>query len=359
MVNINCWLLVFIGLLVCSPTNATDYTIIRDDELSVYHSQIDQFWESTAEIGILATPDGVNIAYAYFLNPESEKTIVIVSGRTESYLKYKEVVFNFFSGGYNVFIYDHRGQGFSDRLVDDREKGYVLSFNDYVQDLNVIYDRLVQPRHFSKVFLVSHSMGGTVAARYIQKYPDHFDAVVFSSPMFGMVMPMPKWLACGIVRVQSIFGSALGKSPFYAPGQKPYSKRSFSGRPNDMTHSKERIELKHSIYETFPDARLGGVTTQWLVAACRSLKEMFGQLDKITTPLMVLQSGDDSVVTNKDQSRFCKKLTKFGTNRCHLGGPIHIEGAFHELLMEVDQYRVPAFRAIFKFLSSIDAVPSS
>ena len=38
------------------------------------------------------------------------------------------------ANGYSVYIHDHRGQGFSARMLDDPQKGYVYNFGDYVTD---------------------------------------------------------------------------------------------------------------------------------------------------------------------------------------------------------------------------------
>ena len=47
--------------------------------------------------------------------------------------------------------------------------------------------------------------------------------------------------------------------------------------------------------------------------------------DRIKTPLLVLQAGDDSVVDNAAQDAFCANAC------CEEGKPLRIEGAWHEL----------------------------
>ena len=60
------------------------------------------------------------IRYRKFEVENQKGAIVISSGRTECMLKYKEVVFELTKEGYSVYIFDHRGQGFSDRLTRHR-----------------------------------------------------------------------------------------------------------------------------------------------------------------------------------------------------------------------------------------------
>ncbi|MGO8654096.1 alpha/beta fold hydrolase, partial [Rhizobium ruizarguesonis] len=74
---------------------------------------------------------------------------MISSGYGESFFKYREIVYDLWQEGYQVYILDHRGQGFSERLIrpnkaqelDPRavkrvhDLGYVENFDDFVDDL--------------------------------------------------------------------------------------------------------------------------------------------------------------------------------------------------------------------------------
>ncbi|HEV8689846.1 MAG TPA: alpha/beta fold hydrolase, partial [Ideonella sp.] len=111
---------------------------------------------------------------------------MISNGRTETYLKYKELAFDLARARYSVYIHDHRGQGMSPRLFTDadaHDKGHVERFDDYVEDLHAFVGQVVRPEQPGRLFLLAHSMGGGIAARYLQKYPDTFTAAALSSPM--------------------------------------------------------------------------------------------------------------------------------------------------------------------------------
>ena len=46
----------------------------------------------------------------------------MVNGRAENMLKWTELAYDVYQQGYDVLIFDHRGQGYSQRLLNDSEK---------------------------------------------------------------------------------------------------------------------------------------------------------------------------------------------------------------------------------------------
>ena len=85
---------------------------------------------------------------------------------------------------YSVYILDHRGQGFSGRMVEDTQIGHVEKFNDYVTDLNTFVLDVAKPANAGQnLFLVAHSMGGCIGSLYIETYTDDIDATILCSPM--------------------------------------------------------------------------------------------------------------------------------------------------------------------------------
>ena len=96
-------------------------------------------WEQ-GDFSFFSGVDQIRINYATFIHHEIKASIVLVTGRTESYLKYQELAFDLHQQGYNIFIIDHRGQGLSERLLKDNQKGYVKNFDDYAHDLKQFID---------------------------------------------------------------------------------------------------------------------------------------------------------------------------------------------------------------------------
>ena len=116
--------------------------LTTEDELRgpTVPAAIDGFWTSRGEARPLRGEGGLRLEARRFLQPDraaEQGAIVLVSGRTESMLKYKEVVHDLFRNGWSVYIHDHRGQGLSDREPAVRatpDIGHVERFDDFVRD---------------------------------------------------------------------------------------------------------------------------------------------------------------------------------------------------------------------------------
>ena len=77
-----------------------------------------------AKVGGVDTPDGVSIRYAHWqaVKRPSKGTILILTGRTEFIEKYFETVNDFRKRGFGVLVFDWRGQGGSERMLDNPKK---------------------------------------------------------------------------------------------------------------------------------------------------------------------------------------------------------------------------------------------
>ncbi|PTT54321.1 alpha/beta fold hydrolase [Aeromonas sp. HMWF014] len=311
------------------------------DVPTLYQQTLPDFWREHAVEGEFKGKDDVTIRYATLRQAKVDRAILIVNGRTESYLKYQELAWDLWRQGYSLYLIDHRGQGMSDRLLDNPEKGHVDQFDDYVLDLKQFHDQVIMADQPAKLFLLAHSMGGAISALYLERWPDDIKAAVLSSPMMGINLSgLPKWLAQGLAASIDKVGNWLGEPP-YGPGQGSYQPREFA--ENSLSHSKPRYQAFREIYEQHPQIKLGGVTAHWIREGIAAGDSAIAAADHIKTPLLLLQAGEDSVVDNAAQDAFCTRA------RCEGGKPLRIEGAWHELFMEADPLRQAALNATLAF----------
>lgn len=336
--------------LLIGPTSLAMTNTSVISPVSVTERQ-DSFWQQ----GIFSSFIGVDkkrINYAQFTLHPAGDCLVVAPGRAESYIKYQELAFELSQQGYNIFIIDHRGQGLSQRMIKNKHKGYVTTFDDYAQDLATFIKLQVMPycANDSKPLLLAHSMGGAIAVRTIQLYPELIKAAVLSSPMFAINSGgLPMWLAKGIISSGVFINELVAQQPWYFIGQGNYQAKAFIDNP--LTHSKTRYQRFINDYQQQPKAQLGGVTYQWLAQAIKVNKDIFSQLEKIKTPLLILQAGGDSIVDNQAQNNFCIALAQRDKSLCSAGKPLLIADAYHELFFEQNQYRQPALEATLNWLN--------
>ena len=338
----------------CVFSHAQQHEVLKNTyqlitEQQPYPEQdLQHFW-SNGKQGFFTGVGNIKISYKTFLQPHNSNAVIVVNGRTESYIKYRQIAYELYQLGYSVYLYDHRGQGFSERMLADREKGYVKKFSHYVDDLKIFYDSQVVPQNHQKIFIISHSMGGTISLLYADKYPQDTQAIALSAPMLGLEN---EWLICplssAIVWLKSLFGMQVD----YAPTQASYNKPAFvADNPNMMTHSKMRYEQSLAYNEMYQQIKLGGATSHWLSQACQAMQQVRAITTKLKTPIMLLQAGEDNVVSASAQNDFCTKLQNKTELSCggQNGAATIIQGGYHELLIEEDRYRIPTINKILQF----------
>jgi len=281
--------------------------------------------------------DGAELRCLLPRKNESETALVILGGRTEFIEKYSELIFDLRSLDISIYSYDHRGQGLSQRALQDGHKGHVEDFGEYVEDLNIFLKDIVG-NSYRYVFVLAHSMGGAVTAAFQLKYPGHLDGAILSAPMFGInCFPLSPTLAAWVAGSAIVFG--FGER--YIPGGSPYR----DGAPfheNLFTSSKVRFKINQELIRSDPLVALGAPTNRWLKEALLVAETVVERAGELHIPILLLQSGADKVVSSRAQKLFCGRAAE-----CQLRV---IAGARHELLMERDSLRDQAIRLIIDFI---------
>ena len=307
---------------------------------------LDDIWNN-AKVGTFDGVGGLKLHYRLFSPGTSDKrgAIVVVNGRTESVVKYAELARDLVQNGYSVFMYDHRGQGLSDRLrktKDQPQLGYVDEFQDYVSDLQTFVDTLVKPlTETTKRYLLAHSMGGAISALYLERGNGFFSAAVLSSPMLQIGREvMGHELKCEAVDIKSYFGELK------VPGGKAAAYKSEPFAKNAYTHSQVRYNIMVDAFSKNQDAQLGGASLHWAAQACAAARKAREDGARIGIPVLVIQAGKDQIVENAGQNMFCDSVNSRSPGRCKL---LVIEEANHELFIESDTFRTPALRTALQF----------
>lgn len=306
---------------------------------------IAHLWESRQN-GFIKSRDKTKIHWISLTSIHHSKAVVIVNGRIECTEKYQELFYDLYQQGYDIHSYDHRGQGLSDRLIDDKQMGYVYEFNDYVDDLALMVKHFPLAQ-YQQCHLIAHSMGGNIATRYLQTHPEHpFHSIALSAPMFGVSLPW--YLKPIAVQVGQVL-DAISAKPSYAPGQCAYYPKPFED--NRLSQSDVRYHWFRNLYENKPELRIGGASARWVWQGLMASKLCILLTRQVKLPLLLLQASEDQIVSNSAQIKFMKKLAKTNTH-CALS---IIHGARHEILFEKDECRNHALDTMLSFFANVES----
>jgi len=111
-----------------------------------------------------------------WLPPQAPRAVVmVVHGLAEHSGRYGNPVGYFVPKGYAVYSFDLRGHGLSEgtRCYTDR-------FLDYLDDLRTFHIMVRGLYPEAKLFLLGHSMGGTIAAAYAAQYQGELAGLILS-----------------------------------------------------------------------------------------------------------------------------------------------------------------------------------
>lgn len=285
--------------------------------------------------------DGLNLRYYHASQGEGKEPkgcIVMLHGYCGFWGKFHEVAHFFWQAGFDVFFLEQRGHGYSGRQIDDKDMVHVMDYADYIADVKTFMDKIVMPSagKLPKI-IYAHSMGGAIAALFLEEHPEYFDAAVLSSPMFsiktGSTPSIAVKLLCAKIRL-------LNQENLPFPGGKR-----FDGIPSFETSSarsekrynyifNQRLRDEH--YHTYM------MSNGWGAASFKATARLLRRASKVKTPVLLLTAGNDALVNMSGHEKFAKRAS----NVQH----INYEDSKHEIYNDVDEVREKYFNDIFTFI---------
>lgn len=285
-------------------------------------------------------PDGARLRAAIFqAKGEPRGSVVLSPGRTEPLDKYFEVISELQDRGFVVLTHDWRGQGLSDRFVDDPLKGHAHGAQAFLDDYKALLD--AYEAQLPKPWLqVAHSMGGCLALLVLVKGREtRFAGSALSAPMLGVVT--------------NDIGYVFARTLTWASAHLGLSKRYIFGDKQDpmvVTFEKDRIAHDRARWDRFreqmracPGLQLGNLTWGWLDFAMSAGAYLRNSSDttQMQTPVLIVAAGDDDRVLTADAMKVADRLPDC---RFHV-----IDGSWHEILMETDDIRAIWWREFDAF----------
>jgi len=281
--------------------------------------------------------DGVRLRVGHWPAGDGRGTVLLFPGRTEFIEKYGRAARDLGALGYGTLAIDWRGQGLSDRLVQDAMTGHVRDFGDYQADVAAMIRAaraldLPRPWH-----LLAHSMGGAIGLRAVARGLP-VATCAFTAPMWGIGMRAAvRPLAWSLGWASRHVG--LGHA--YAPGTGRGSYlQATPFETNDLTRDADMYAHMQAQLAACPALALGGPSLQWLFGAVRECRRLHA-LPSPALPCLTFIGTDERIV---DTARIDARMARW-----HGGVLRTLDGARHEPMMDVPQTR----QAIWDMLQTL------
>lgn len=299
--------------------------------------------------GKIAMRDGTMIRYARFeaSGRPLKGTVVVIQGRNECIEKYFETAKDLSSRGFGVLTYDMRGQGGSDRLIADPQRGYIDNFDHYVSDFEEVFENVVLPDCRAPYYVLAHSTGGLVALMAAPMMVNRIRRMVLSAPLLRLAKSAVSMSRLNrIASILYFFG--LG-TRYLGSGPRPAQPPPFS--TNVLTTDRARYARNQALYQAHPELALGGPTVAWIRAVCRAVEYVTDPafMARVHIPTLFVAAGSDEVVSTPAIEEYAERLRS--------GSLITVDGARHELLQEADLYREQLLAAFDAFVPGSDESP--
>ena len=303
---------------------------------------------SAPQLATLVGHDGFPLRTAVWSAPSGSArgSVVLLQGRAEFIEKYGETVGDLRARGFAVYALDWRGQGRSGRVLKDPRKGHVVSYKDYLRDLELFLERLVVPEAPRPIVVLAHSMGGHIVLRHCAEHdarsaPYFAAGIALSAPMVDILMS-PAERALGAVL--TVAAMSVGLRNQFVPVRSPFPPP-FDGNP--LTSDRARYERMETLMREHPALAIAWPTVGWLAATRRSVAILRsrGYPERIGTPVLMVSAEADRVVSNAAQVRLAARLPdcRFET----------IPESRHEPLMETDVVRAQVFALFDAFVERV------
>jgi len=241
-----------------------------------------------------------------FWKPQNPKAVLlIVHGLKDHSSRYASHGEQLVSHGYAVYALDLRGHGKS-----EGERAFVGSFDDYLRDLDLFYDKVRRAEPGKPVFLFGHSMGGAIALLFALGRNPEIRGLVLSAP----ALKIPSDVSPLLVWFTKRLGGIAPKRPVFKLDNKLF------------TRDLEALAAMNSdplIYNKPHPAR---TATELLRAIDRIQKTM----SSLMIPIMLMHGTADKI-TNPDGSRRLDEAALSTDKTLKL-----YQGHYHDLLHDLE-----------------------
>ena len=243
--------------------------------------------------------------------PEAEPhaLIVIVHGAGEHSGRYGYVAETLVHDGYAAYSLDHRGHGRS-----DGPRGLIDRLDSAVADLDRLVSDALAQHPALPVFLLGHSMGGTIAVRYALSHQDRLTGMILTGPLAVIEAGAPLRLAGRVLSVVAPTLPLIGVDPAL------------------VSRDPEVV----SAYESDPLVHHGKLPARTLGELASAIDRFPDAVPAITVPTLILYGAEDRLCPPSGSRMLGERIgSQDKTVKAY-------DGLYHEILNEPERDAVLA-----------------
>jgi lysophospholipase len=226
------------------------------------------------------------------------------------------------------------GQGGSAGATPWRDLGHATSFAPDVTATKAMVKAVIRPKGQDPFAILGAGDGGVVALRALEEGLQA-DSLILSSPNFDVAdLPRPKGELIRLAR----WARTLKLGFLRYPGQAGWRREGPDGFAARLTHDGQRGAVQQAWRLANPDLRMGAPSLAWYAAFYDAVDATGRDLERVRTPVVMLDAGQDIKALPQPQSAVCAALPRCVETR--------YPTARHALHLETDFVRAPWLRAV-------------
>lgn len=269
-----------------------------------------------------ASYDGIKLSgYLWKTENKPKALINLVHGFGEYSERYSHWAELFVKNGYAVHAIDYRGHGKS-----DGRRGYIHSFDDFLNDIDVLVQE--SEKMFPEIpqFIYGHSLGGNIVANYILKRDNNFKGAIISSPWFKLAFDPSALTLFFAKTIKSIFPKFTQKANLDVNGISHDQEVINNYIKDPLVHEKISARMFFEVYKA----------GNWVLE----------HPGLISIPVLLQHGNADKITSYKASIGFAEKAQKLNKDITYK----EWEGMYHELHNELKNEEV--FKFVVEWLKS-------
>ena len=248
--------------------------------------------------GFFSAKDNLRLFWESDLPEKPRAHLGLVHGYGDHCGRYRSTIDALVAEGIAVHAFDYRGHGQA-----DGRRGHCDAFSDFIDDLELFWNRVRTAAGGKKAFLLGHSHGGLMALKFLERGPAGLVGLVLTAPYLKLALKPP------VVKV--VASKIIGKVV-------PWLKVGNGLTAQDLTRDVEeqkKVE-KDPLYNTI-------ATPRWFTESNRAQGEALAAGPRVKLPLLVLCGGADGIASTPATRAFFETVASADKQYKEFPGMLH------------------------------------